>query len=69
MLRDTAKIEVSVLKDYAYPTMKAERCLKDLHDAVLDKKWDVAHERSKEVIQWVWEIQEALYEMRKADEA
>lgn len=69
MLRDTAKIEVSVLKDYAYPTMKAERCLKDLHDAVLDKKWDVAHEKSKEVIQWVWEIQEALYEMRKADEA
>ena len=69
MLRDTAKIEVSVLKDYAYPTMKAERCLKDLHDAVLDKKWDVAHERSKEIIKWVWEIQEALYEMRKSDEA
>ena len=69
MLRDTAKIEVSVLKDYAYPTMKAERCLKDLHDAVLDKKWDVAHERSKEIIKWVWEIQEALYEMREKDEA
>ena len=69
MLRDTAKIEVSVLKDYAYPTMKAERCLKDLHDAVLDKRWDVAHEKSKEVIKWVWEIQEALYEMREKDEA
>ena len=69
MLRDTAKIEVSVLKDYAYPTMKAERCLKDLHDAVLDKKWDVAHERSKEIIKWVWEIQEAWHEMREKDEA
>lgn len=69
MLRDTAKIEVSVLKDYAYPTMKAERCLKDLHDAVLDKKWDKAHEKSKEIIKWIWEIQEALHEMRKADEA
>ena len=53
------------IKDYAYPTMRAERCLKDLHDAVLDKKWDVAQDRSKEVIKWVWEIQEALHEMRK----
>ena len=57
------------LKDYARPTMMAERCLKDVHDAVLDKKWDVAQERSKECIKWVWEIQEALYEMRKEDEA
>ena len=57
------------LKDYAHPTMKAERCLKDLHDAVLDKRWDVAYEKSKDVIRWVWEIQEALHEMRKADEA
>ena len=69
MLRDTAKIEDSVLKDYAYPTLKAERCLKDLHDVVLDKKWDVAHEKSKEVIKWVWEIQEVLHEMREKDEA
>ena len=53
------------LKDYAYPTMQAERCLKDLHDAVLDKRWDVAQDKSKEAIKWIWEIQEALYEMRK----
>ena len=69
MLRDTAKVKSMELKDYAYPTIQAERCLRDLHDAVLDKKWDKAHERSKEVIKWVWDIQEALYEMRKADEA
>ena len=69
MLRDTIRIEPMNLKDYAHPTMMAERCLKDVHDAVLDKNWDKAHERSKEVIKWVWEIQEALYEMRKKDEA
>lgn len=69
MLRDTARIEGMDLKDYAHPAIKAERCLKDLHDAVLEKKWDKAHEKSKEVIKWVWEIQEALHEMRMRDEA
>lgn len=57
------------MKDYAYPTIQAERCLKDLHEAVLDRNFDKAHERSKEAIKWVWEIQEALYEMRKKNEA
>ena len=69
MLRDTIRVETMHLKDYAHPAIKAERCLKDLHDAVLEKKWDKAHEKSKECIKWVWEIQEALYEMRKRDEA
>lgn len=57
------------IKDYARPTMEAERCLKDLHDAVLDKRWDDAYERSREVVRWVFEIQEALHEMRARDEA
>jgi predicted kinase len=65
MLRDNVRIAAVEIKDYAYPTMQAERCLKDLHDAVLDKKWDKAQDRSKEAIKWIWEIQEALYEMRK----
>jgi hypothetical protein len=69
MLRDTVRIKSMDFKDYAYPTIQAERCLRDLHDAVLDRKWEKAQERSKEVIKWVWEIQEALYEMRKKDEA
>jgi hypothetical protein len=58
-----------MLKDYAFPTMKAERCLKELHDAVLDKNWVKAQEKSKEAVKWIWEIQEALYEMRKENEA
>lgn len=69
MLRDTARIEGMDLKDYAHPAIKAERCLKDLHDAVLEKKWDKANEKSKECIKWIWEIQEALHEMRMRDEA
>jgi len=56
------------LKDYAYPTIRAEKCLKDLHDAVLDKKWDRAQERSVELMGWVKEIQDALDEMRKNEE-
>jgi hypothetical protein len=43
--------------------------LRELHDAVLDKNWDKAQDRSKEAIKWIWEIQEALYEMRKKDAA
>ena len=58
-----------MMKDYAYPTMMAERALKDLHNAVLDKRWDDALERSRESMKWMWEIQEALYEMREKDEA
>lgn len=69
MLRDTVRIKGMEIKDYAFPTMQAERCLKDVHNAVLGKDWDVAQERSKECIKWVWEIQEALYEMRKKDAA
>lgn len=69
MIRDTVRIEGSMLKDYAFPTMQAERCLKEIHDAVLSKKWEKAQEKSKEVVKWVWEIQEALHEMRMKDEA
>lgn len=31
-----------VLIDYAAPCMKAERALKNLHDAMLDRKYDEA---------------------------
>jgi len=30
--------------DYAYPTMMAERALKDLHDAMLQRRYDDAKE-------------------------
>ena len=58
-----------MLKDYAHPTMMAERALKELHDAVLSKKWDKAEDKAVEAIKWVVDIQDALSEMRKRDEA
>ena len=58
-----------MIKDYAYPTMMAEIALKDLHNAVLDKKWDKAQRCAVEAIKWVVDIQDALGEMRKADES
>jgi hypothetical protein len=67
MLRD--KVKPMQLKDYAHPTMKAERCLKDLHDAVLEKKWDKAQGCAVDAIKWIADIQDALSEMRKVDEA
>lgn len=54
-----------MIKDYAHPTMMAERALKDLHDAVLDKNLEKALEKSKEAAKWIWEIQEALVEMKE----
>ena len=58
-----------MIKDYAYPTMMAERALKELHDAVLDKRFERALERSLEAAKWVGEIREAVLEMKKREEA
>ena len=54
-----------MFKDYAHPTIKAEQCLKALHDAVLDKDLDKAQDKAKEAIKWIWEIQEALWQMKE----
>ena len=54
-----------MIKDYAHPTMMAERALKDLHDAVLEKNLEKALERSRDAAKWIWEIQEALIEMKE----
>lgn len=35
-------MEVAELIDYAYPAMMAEKALKDLHEAMLLKKYDEA---------------------------
>mgnify|MGYP006302376209 CR=1 FL=1 len=36
--------------DYAYPTMMAEKALKDLHNAMLDKQYEKAIEAGMEAI-------------------
>ena len=60
---------MGMLKDYAHPTIQAERALKELHDAVLDKNYEKALDKSRETAKYVWEIQEALYEMKAKYEA
>lgn len=57
------------IKDYAYPTMMAERALKELHNAVLAKRWDDAQRSGAEASRWVDEARDALLEMRKRDAA
>ena len=57
------------MKDYAFPTMRAERCLKDLHDAVLSKQWDKAKEKAEEAFIWLADVREAVQYMRERDEA
>lgn len=48
--------------DYAYPTMMAERCLKDLHESFLRQDIDMAQAKAVECVKWVAEIQMALRE-------
>lgn len=50
------------IKDYAMPTMKAERALKDLHSAFLAQDFDLARQKAVEAAQWSLKIWEALNE-------
>lgn len=54
------------IKDYAYPTMMAEKCLRLLHQAVLAGKMDEARDMARQTIVWTVEIQEALEVMSEA---
>ena len=54
------------LKDYAYPTIMAEECLKALHKAVLDKDMGRARQMCGKALFWVQEIEESLKEMEGA---
>lgn len=49
-----------MLVDYAYPTMMAEKCLKGVHDAFLDKNIKKAQEKADEAVKWIMEIKIAL---------
>jgi hypothetical protein len=39
-----------IVVDYAAPCMKAERALKDLHDAMLERKYDQAIEAALQAL-------------------
>lgn len=46
--------------DYAYPTMMAEKCLRGVHEAFLDKKFEEADQMASEAAKWIVEIRWAL---------
>ena len=53
--------------DYAYPTMMAEKALKALHDAALEKDWYVARDHALMAIKWAAEAHAALVVMQNED--
>jgi hypothetical protein len=53
------------LKDYAYPTILAEKALKDLHEAVLRGRMEDALAESFKCLRAVADIQEALVDMKR----
>jgi hypothetical protein len=55
--------------DYARPTMLAERALKNLHDAMLDRRYDKAIREAKEALQHVADALVAIENARKKDDA
>jgi hypothetical protein len=48
------------LKDYAYPTMMAEKALKKLHLGVIHGDMDGAREEAYAAVRWMLEIIESL---------
>jgi hypothetical protein len=54
----------TVIIDYAYPCMMAEKALKDLHDAVLDRNLNVAIEHAMETIVQARLVLNALKHMK-----
>lgn len=55
--------------DYARPTMLAETALKDLHSAMLDKRYDKALAEAKAALQHLADIITAIEHARKNDAA
>ena len=50
---------ISEIRDYAMPTMRAERALKELHEAFLGKDVEVAKQRALEASFWAlmaWDV-------------
>jgi len=59
--------EIASFVDYAYPTLKAEKALKALHDAALEKNWNEARQQALLTIRWATEAHAALLFMEKKD--
>jgi hypothetical protein len=50
-----------ILVDYAYPAMMAERSLKDMHNAMLDRKFETAYSYALKALVEVKLVMNAIY--------
>lgn len=66
---ETAKTveDVAGFVDYAHPAIMAEKALKALHDAALEKKWYEARGHAMQAIVWITEAHTALRVMQEKD--
>ena len=55
--------------DYAYPTMMAEKALKDLHLSMLDRRYDEACKQAIDALDKISEIYLAIRFMQSNDKA
>jgi hypothetical protein len=55
--------------DYAYPTMMAEKALKDLHDAMLDRRYDAAKVAASYCVEQVLIAKDAIAVMEEKQNA
>ena len=65
MERVMAIVKGEQVVDYAYPTMKAEKALKALHDAVLADNLVEARQQALYAIKWTTEAHAALKVMEE----
>lgn len=56
-----------MITDYAYPTMMAEKALKDLHNAMLDRRYDDALLAGLNAVTDVRMAMLAIKEMKEQD--
>jgi hypothetical protein len=66
---ETAKTveEVAGFVDYAHPAIMAEKALRAMHDAALERNWYEARDQALMTIKWAAEAHAALLVMQEKD--
>lgn len=66
---ETAKTveEVAGFVDYAHPAIMAEKALRAMHDAALERDWYAARDQALMTIKWAAEAHAALLVMQEKD--
>lgn len=66
---ETAKTveDVAGFVDYAHPAIMAEKALRAMHDAALERNWYEARDQALMTIKWAAEAHAALLVMQEKD--